>query len=110
MATPKVTKPRNVTYLGVPAMVWETRTGGAYGERVHAVLWLDKAVGQKTEHEEGTVVLNHISGNGRLGTLVTHGVEILKPVDNISTQERIDRANTVASLMLTAPRVTRQTV
>jgi len=59
----------NVTFLGVPARVGETKLGK---RRVYEVHWDAKAVGQPIEHPAGTVHFRVLSGDATKGTLVVH--------------------------------------
>lgn len=58
------TRTLSVTYLGVPARVEITPTGGPNSERRERTTWLGKAVGQPVEYPEGTVVTRVVKGKG----------------------------------------------
>lgn len=74
--TVTATKPRSVTYMGVPARVHEIRKAGAHGERVVITRWEGKAIGQPTEWESGTVVARHCKGDGRKASFQVFDLQI----------------------------------
>lgn len=86
------TKPEHVTYLGVPANVWEYRTArDPRCERVIAVEWLATAVGQRVEHPAGTIALRHVTGDGRRPDFQLHAETTVQSVEaaNVWASERL---------------------
>lgn len=62
----KLTKPKQVTYMGRRAMVWEMRKNtNRLGERVAFTAWLDDASEENGSHPAGTVTARHMTGDGR---------------------------------------------
>lgn len=51
------------TWLLVPAYTWEVRERGAHGRRTTYHWWIEKAVGQNTEWEAGTLTARTVTGN-----------------------------------------------
>lgn len=51
------------TWLNVPAYSWEVRERGAHGRRTTYHWWIEKAVGQDTEWEAGTLTARTVTGN-----------------------------------------------
>lgn len=62
----KLTKSRNVSYLGLAAKVRTLqRTTRPLGELVDFTLWMEQATVENGSHKPGTVVARHIEGDGR---------------------------------------------
>lgn len=59
---------KKMTFLGARAEVKEIRQAGADGVREFRYRWLDRAIGQTTEWEAGTVISRTIKGNSHRGT------------------------------------------
>lgn len=81
----RVTTPRQLTYRGVPALTWEVRERGASGRRSLYTLWLRKAIGQRVEHEAGTITATTVRGNAASGTL-----QVMAPSHVITVPKLLD--------------------
>lgn len=73
----KTTPTKTYTYLGARAERYEVREAGPAGRRAIVHRWLDKAIGQATEHEPGTITIRFVRGDGNKGTLVEIAPEVV---------------------------------
>lgn len=63
---PRVTRSKNVTYLGVPAKVWDVlKNSNRLGERVSLIRWVGASGPENGDHPAGTVTARHMRGDGR---------------------------------------------
>lgn len=69
---------RQVSYLGVPAMLTEYRTAGAMGLRGVAILWLDDADRQEGQPKVGDVSVKVVAGDGRKPSFIRHASAVLR--------------------------------
>ena len=66
----KISKPRNLTYLGRRAV--QTEVTHNKNLRASIVEWIDDACVKNGGHKAGTVTIKVCSGDARKGTLVVH--------------------------------------
>ena len=66
------TKPKTVTYLGVPATTFDVKKSRNAKITAGVKTWHAKAVGQPVEHEAGTVTLRVVDGDMRKGGTILH--------------------------------------
>lgn len=69
----RFTKPRNVTYMGRAAKVWDALPGtNRLGERVSLTRWIEQADERNGGHAPGTIVATHHTGDGTKRSYVRH--------------------------------------
>lgn len=90
MTTYHATEPEVKTWLGVPATVFYIKKTKHARTEAFIQLWHAKAVGQKVEHEAGTIVVQVTTGDLRKGGTMHHR----------STHQDMDEAVATAKAVL----------